>query len=172
MGIQSNLIYLVTSCETPKDLWDTLKAYFERDTIANKLFLKRQYFTSKMLEGQSAQDHLQRMKEIADKLHALGPTVDEEEQVVALLISLPPSYTTLVTALRAKEEMSFHYLSSSKPSSMKSRKDRPPKQQQRLKLIETQHYTWKMASAGLSKANVTTVARRFIKALNVTKGSK
>eukprot|EP00795_Rhopilema_esculentum_P015808 gene15808-biopygen5218 len=37
MGIQSNLIYLVTSCETPKDLWDTLKAYFERDTIANKL---------------------------------------------------------------------------------------------------------------------------------------
>ncbi|XP_065058046.1 uncharacterized protein LOC135685883, partial [Rhopilema esculentum] len=111
MGIQSNLIYLVTSCETPKDLWDTLKAYFERDTIANKLFLKRQYFTSKMLEGQSVQDHLKRMKEIADKLHALGSTVAEEEQVVALLISLPPSYTTLVTALEAKgDELSLSFV--------------------------------------------------------------
>eukprot|EP00795_Rhopilema_esculentum_P005567 gene5567-biopygen555 len=111
MGIQSNLIYLVTSCETPKDLWDTLKAYFERDTIANKLFLKRQYFTSKMLEGQSVQDHLKRMKEIADKLHALASTVAEEEQVVALLISLPPSYTTLVTALEAKgDELSLAFV--------------------------------------------------------------
>eukprot|EP00795_Rhopilema_esculentum_P017528 gene17528-biopygen6440 len=111
MGIQSNLIYLVTSCETPKDLWDTLKAYFERDTIANKLFLKRQYFTSKMLEGQSVQDHLKRMKEIADKLHALGSTEAEEEQVVALLISLPPSYTTLVTALEAKgDELSLAFV--------------------------------------------------------------
>ena len=42
-GIQSNLIYLVTSCTTPKDLWDTLKAQFERNTLANenKLFIKR-----------------------------------------------------------------------------------------------------------------------------------
>ena len=41
MGISSNLIYLVTSCTTPKDVWDTLKAQFERDTLANKLFPPR-----------------------------------------------------------------------------------------------------------------------------------
>ena len=87
MGIQSNLIYLVTSCTTPKDLWDALKAQFERNTLANKLFLKRQYFTTKMKEGQSVQDHLKNMKEIVDKLAALGSEVAEEEQVVALLIS-------------------------------------------------------------------------------------
>eukprot|EP00795_Rhopilema_esculentum_P005475 gene5475-biopygen462 len=111
MGIQSNLIYLVASCEAPKDLWDTLKVYFQRGTISNELFPKRQYFTSEMLEGQSVQDHLKRMKEIADKHHALGSTVAEEEQVVALLISLPPSYTTLVTALEAKgDELSLAFV--------------------------------------------------------------
>ncbi len=52
MGIHSSLIYLVTACETPKDLWDTLKVQFERNTLANKLFLKKQYFTTKMKEGQ------------------------------------------------------------------------------------------------------------------------
>ena len=102
MGISSSQIYLVTSCTTPKDVWDTLKAQFERNTLANKLFLKRQYFTTKMREGQSVQDHLRCMKEISDKLAALGSAVAEEEQVVALLISLPPSYATLVTAMEAK----------------------------------------------------------------------
>ncbi len=32
MGISTALLYLVTSCETPKDVWDTLRSHFERDT--------------------------------------------------------------------------------------------------------------------------------------------
>lgn len=57
---------------------------------------------TKMKDGQLVQDHLRHMKKISDELAALESVVAEEEQVVALLISLPPSYTTLVTALEAK----------------------------------------------------------------------
>jgi len=111
VGIHSKLIYLVTSCTTPQDVWDTLRGQFERNTFANKMFLKRQYFTTKMSEGQSVQDHLKCMKEITDKLAALGSAVGEEEQVVALLISLPPSYQTLVTALEAKgDDLSLEFV--------------------------------------------------------------
>ena len=111
VGIHAKLIYLVTSCVTPKEVWDTLKGQFERNTFANKMFLKRQYFTTKMSEGQLVQDHLKSMKEITDKLAALGSAVAEEEQVVALLISLPPSYQTLVTALEAKgEDLSLEFV--------------------------------------------------------------
>ena len=51
-----------------------------------------------MKEGQLVQDHLRHMKKISDELAALGSAVAEEEQVVALLTSISPSYTTLVTA--------------------------------------------------------------------------
>ena len=102
MGIHTSIIYMVTSCDDPKELWDTLKSQFERNTLANKLFLKRQFFTTKMSEDQRVRDHLKSMKEISDKLAALGAAVPEEEKVVALLISLPKSYDTLVTALEAK----------------------------------------------------------------------
>ena len=44
MVISTPLLYLVTSCEQPKDVWDTLQKHFERETLANKLFLKKQYF--------------------------------------------------------------------------------------------------------------------------------
>ena len=51
------------------------------------------------------------MKEILDKLVAIGSEVAEEEQVVELLISLPSSYTTLVTALEAKgDELSLPFI--------------------------------------------------------------
>ena len=94
----------MTLCSTPHGVWETLKTQFERNTLANKLFLKRPYFTTKMKEGQSTQDLLKCMKEINDKLVTLGSADAEEEQVVALLISLPPSYEMLVTALEATGE--------------------------------------------------------------------
>jgi len=41
------------------------------------------------------------MKEITDKLASIGALISEEEQVVTLLGSLPPSFLTVVTALEA-----------------------------------------------------------------------
>ena len=42
------------------------------------------------------------MKDIADKLAAIGAPISEEDQVVTLLGSLPGSYATFVTALEAR----------------------------------------------------------------------
>ena len=46
--------------------------------------------------------HLKSMKELTDKLSAIGAPIAEEDQVVTLLGSLPQSYSTLVTALEAR----------------------------------------------------------------------
>ena len=54
MSVSSPLLYLITSCEVPKEAWDTLKRHLERDTLANKLLFKKQYFRKEMCEGTSA----------------------------------------------------------------------------------------------------------------------
>ena len=41
LAIGTSQLYLVTSCETPKDAWDALRSHFEQNTLANKLFLKK-----------------------------------------------------------------------------------------------------------------------------------
>ena len=48
MAISSSQLYLITSVEQPKDAWDALRNHFERDTLANKLMLKKQYFRTEM----------------------------------------------------------------------------------------------------------------------------
>ena len=62
MSVSSSLLYLITSCELPKDAGDTLKKHFERDTLANKLFLKKLYFRKEMCEGTPINVHLKEMK--------------------------------------------------------------------------------------------------------------
>ena len=42
------------------------------------------------------------MKEVADRLAAIGSPIAEEDQLVSLLGSLPRSYYTIVTALEAR----------------------------------------------------------------------
>ena len=55
-----------------------------------------------MREGASIDAHLKHMKEITDRLAAIGAPISEEDQVVTLLGSLPHNYSTLVTALEAR----------------------------------------------------------------------
>jgi hypothetical protein len=111
LGISTTQLYLVTTCETAKDMWDVLKQHFERDSLANKIYLKKQYFRMEMKDGTSVEDHLKQMKELTDKLAAIGAPIGEEDQVVTLLGSLPASYAALVTALEARPgDLSLSYV--------------------------------------------------------------
>ena len=55
-----------------------------------------------MKDGENITEHLKRMKELTDKLGAIGTQIAEEDQIVTLLGSLPPSYATIVTELETK----------------------------------------------------------------------
>ena len=46
-------LFIVTLCERPKEAWDALRKHFERETLVNKLFMKKQYFRMEMKEGTS-----------------------------------------------------------------------------------------------------------------------
>ena len=57
-----------------------------------------------MKEGTSVEQHLKHMKDITDKLAAIGAPISEEDQVMTLLGSLPRSFATLITAIEARME--------------------------------------------------------------------
>ena len=57
-----------------------------------------------MSEGSSVDMHLKEVKDLTDKLSLIGAPISEEDQVVTLLGSLPPSFSTVVTALEARAD--------------------------------------------------------------------
>ena len=102
LSVSTELLYLITDCNSAADAWNKLQSHFERNTLANKLFLKKQYFRSSMKEGTPIEQHMKHMKDLSDKLAAVGAAITEEDQVVTILGSLPESYANLVTALEAR----------------------------------------------------------------------
>ena len=72
--------------------------------------LKKQYFQTKMKEGTSVEVHMKHVKELTDKLVAIGASISEEDKVVIFLGSLPKNYSALVTALEAQENVLLSYI--------------------------------------------------------------
>ena len=57
-----------------------------------------------MKDSNSLDEHLRCMKEITDQLAAIKALIPEDEHIVALLLSLPRSCNTLISALNAKRD--------------------------------------------------------------------
>ncbi len=57
-----------------------------------------------MIEGTPIVAHQKEMKELGDKLRSVGAKIEEKDQVVKLLGSLPASFSTVVTAFEARAD--------------------------------------------------------------------
>ena len=110
MSVSLSQLYLITSIEEPRRAWTALRNHFERDMLVNKLILKKQYFRMEVAENTSMETHIKIMKELTDRLAAINAPIAKEDQVVTLLGSLPPSYSTLVTPLKARDAITLSYV--------------------------------------------------------------
>ena len=77
---------------------------FQRKTWANRLALRRKLHSMRFREGESVQEHVKIMTELLSELAIMGDAIEEDDQVVYLLATLPDSFNTLVTALEVSEE--------------------------------------------------------------------
>ena len=107
MSVSSSQLYHITSYEEPGRVWTALKNHFERNTPVNTLILKKQYYRMEMAEGTPMEAHIKTIKELTDMLAAINALIAEEDQVVTLLGNLPPSYSTLVTALETRDAVTL-----------------------------------------------------------------
>ena len=106
LSVNPTLLYLLgPDPENPVVVWKKLADQFQKKTWASKLALRRKLYNLKLKDGQSMQKHVKMLTETFDELSIIGDPLDEENQVVHLLASLPESYDMLVTALEASPEV-------------------------------------------------------------------
>ena len=111
LSVGDEYLYLITECQSAAEVWVKLTGHFERDTLTNRIFLKKKYFRMELKDGLPIESHLRSMKELTDRLAAVKAPVSEEDQVAVLLGSLPEQYSTLVTALEARgEDLNLQYV--------------------------------------------------------------
>ena len=105
LAIEPRLLYIIGEPQEPSEVWKKLTNTFQRKSWANKLRLRRKLYNLKLKEGDNMQDHLKIFVDIFSELAVVGDKVEEEDQVINVLASLPDSYSTLVTALEAMDKV-------------------------------------------------------------------
>ena len=68
-------------------------------SLTNRLYLKKQLYELKMSEGIDIRDHINQFNKCITQLLSLEVNIEDKDQAIILLSSLPKSYETLVTML-------------------------------------------------------------------------
>lgn len=99
-AIDDNQLELIKDCRTPKQIWGTLKNVFERCGVAGQLYIRKKLLTLRYVEGVcKMSEHLLRFDKMIRELKGSGATVEESDAVCHLLLTLPPSFDSVVTAI-------------------------------------------------------------------------
>jgi len=102
--LDNSQLVIVLGCETAQDAWEALLDRYEQPTMQNIVLRERKYRNCSMNEGDSMQEHINKHKVLVQDLAAIGNPVPEERQVMELILSLPPSYDSLVNSLQLVQE--------------------------------------------------------------------
>ena len=101
LSLGDEQLSLVRTATTAKEAWSKLQSHYEVKSQANKLFLRKKYFTMSMGVDDSMSEHINKMKELARQVEAVDASITEGDQVATLLCSLPESYNSLIIALES-----------------------------------------------------------------------
>ncbi|MFQ6658976.1 hypothetical protein Gotur_028041, partial [Gossypium turneri] len=89
-------------------LWKRLETLYATKPLANRLVLKQRLFMFRMNEGELLRDHISQFITLLNNLKNVKVQIDDEDQAMLLLCSLPPSYKSFrETLIYGKDKLSF-----------------------------------------------------------------
>ncbi|KAM7459649.1 hypothetical protein LguiA_033944 [Lonicera macranthoides] len=98
-NIGDNIINNFIDEDTVPKLWDKLEKMYLGKNLTTKLNLKRDLYRLKMGEGGNLMDHMNKFHGLVDQLKKVDVKIEEEDEALLLLTSLPDSYENIVTTV-------------------------------------------------------------------------
>ena len=108
LSLGDEVLREVSDEETALGLWEKLASIYLKKSLANKLYLKKKLFTLTMDDTKELRKHLDDFNRIVLDLNNIGVKLEEEDQAIILLSSLPKIYEHFVdTILYGKDTLTM-----------------------------------------------------------------
>ena len=92
----------IRSATRAMEAWATLRDFYNRSTLHNRVTMTRRLHEFKMDSGTNMAEHLDAFDELVVGLQTMGEPVHESRQLVVLLSSLPSEYELLSSIVKMR----------------------------------------------------------------------
>lgn len=99
LSLGDEVLQEVADVTTAPSLWLRLESKYMTKSLTKRLYLKQRLYTLKMGEGTSLSQHLDNFNSIIMDLNIIDIKIDDEDQALIVLCSLPPSYENFVESM-------------------------------------------------------------------------
>nr|GEX70564.1 retrovirus-related Pol polyprotein from transposon TNT 1-94 [Tanacetum cinerariifolium] len=99
LSVTDEVLREVVDQTTVSELWDKLHEKYQNNSLTNRLYQNQWLYTLWMSESTQVKDHLDTFNYIILDLQGVGVKVDDEDQSLILLCSLPGSYENFVDTM-------------------------------------------------------------------------
>ena len=107
LSVEDSQLVHIAHFDDAADMWKALSKKYERSTFGSRLYLRRKLYNIHYRSGPMSQ-HIDAIMEVVGLLRGSGKPLEDEEVVAVLLVSLPESYSGLVTALEGRDETALN----------------------------------------------------------------
>ena len=108
LSLGDEVLREVSEEETAIGVWQKLEAVYMKKSLANRLYLKKKLYTLQMDDTKEMRKHLDDFNKIILDLNGIGVKIEEEDQTILLLSSLPKEYEHFVdTMLYGKQTLTM-----------------------------------------------------------------
>nr|GEW88640.1 retrovirus-related Pol polyprotein from transposon TNT 1-94 [Tanacetum cinerariifolium] len=97
--LDNKVLREVNKEDSAAGVWLKLETLYMTKSLANKLYLKKKVFTFYMHAGKKLSEHIYEFNKLIGDLAKIDIDIDDKDQALMLLTSLPPSYDNFVETL-------------------------------------------------------------------------
>lgn len=102
--VHNDYLGYVRDKTTAKEMWDSLQSVFAKKSVVSQLLVRKQLAKLRMNEGETVSSHLMVFEKLLRELKVSGATLNDNDSIAQLFLTLPEKFDPLITSLQSLED--------------------------------------------------------------------